>query len=1073
MWTVKVRGTPSLVRDEQALLDAIELAERRADAKILRDVQLALPEELGTAALADLVREFAQWVANEYGTLAMWAIHGPGRLGDWRNMHAHILVPTRKVDALGEAFGPKIRQLDDFRTGPAEICKIRNKWCELANKRLKRVGSAARIHAGRRLDAPPMPTIPRRFVARAYAAKRKVGLATEPMRVAELADLGEPDNDAMARIAAHVKAGYDVRDTRPIYEEEARPYYERAREHDDSVRDASYYEGLRTVGDELTDARAELDALEARIEGLDAALAPGPPAPESVVVVPTPQIAAPPALEDDQWAREPALGPVRDVVLDVDAEPVAPAPVAVVAVRSIAAPPALEDDEWAREPALAPGRGLVLDVDAEPALPAPVAVVAVRPIAAPPALEDDEWAREPALAPGRGLVLDVDAEPALPVPVAVVAVRPIAAPPALEDDEWAREPALASGRGLVLDVDAEPALPAPVSVVSARAVVAPLALEDEDEALEHEFERCLEQVERRHNNLEVVETMVARELSEPDWFAATIEEFMRGQVRDAPQWEPRLADVPRDAEANQFGVTVWRVVLHAEMDVLHDCGQDRERIERHISNVRKLATTDAHWRSEVVAGFGASISPSYFSDLDRAGYFDRDRDRGEDAMLERLIREGGAGGLDAWSEQSVARAAGLEVDHSFGQWSRSRASGLLAEEVLRLHLHDAVRTARRLKRTFPGECAPEPGRPTTLREWHGRVAGLISDVRERLREPTTREGLITDLALRMQPDLRLEWTQGSEGVGRGAMPEAAPPTPVERDRTLDELVRARGRNAGIEDDRTRLRLELDAGLERMVEEICLFGPRSAAASGELAPDGAPAHGQTARALTGELEQRFGPGLDHIRAVQGTSTEPERRRDVLKRCHDHLSDEGNRHRVLDGLVAAAGAHYETEWLPPLESADPRGAREREELRTELEAQLRTSAEAAGEARLLNHAGITVEVPLRGAVVLDKLLDDGEFAAGLTYRRPEREPVRRAVTRWREHCETHLDDVAAMLLEAMWPDRWEQYRTTRLRSKAQPVPSRDERDQVVLDATRPAEPTSSRRTPAPGRDDEPGY
>ena len=1028
MWTVKVRGTPSLVRDEQALLDAIELAERRADAKILRDVQLALPEELGTAALADLVREFAQWVANKYGTLAMWAIHGPGRLGDWRNMHAHILVPTRKVDALGEAFGPKIRKLDDFRTGPAEICKIRNKWCELANERLKRVGSAARIHAGRRLDAPPMPTIPRRFVARAYAAKRKVGLATEPMRVAELADLGEPDNDAMARIAAHVKAGYDVRDTRPIYEEKARPYYERAREHDDSVRDASYYEGLRTVGDELTDARAELDALEARMEGLDAALAPGPPAPESVVVVPTPQIAAPPALEDDQWAREPALGPVRDVVLDVDAEPVAPAPVAVVAVRSITAPPALEDDEWAREPALAPGRGLVLDVDAEPALPAPVAVVAV---------------------------------------------RPIAAPPALEDDEWAREPALASGRGLVLDVDAEPALPAPVSVVSARAVVAPLALEDEDEALEHEFERCLEQVERRHNNLEVVETMVARELSEPDWLAATIEEFMRGQVRDAPQWEPRLADVPRDAEANQFGVTVWRVVLHAEMDVLHDCGQDRERIERHISNVRKLATTDAHWRSEVVAGFGASISPSYFIDLDRAGYFDRDRDRGEDAMLERLIREGGAGGLDAWSEQSVARAAGLEVDHSFGQWSRSRASGLLAEEVLRLHLHDAVRTARRLKRTFPGECAPEPGRPTTLREWHGRVAGLISDVRERLREPTTREGLITDLALRMQPDLRLEWTQGSEGVGRGAMPEAAPPTPIERDRTLDELVRARGRNAGIEDDRTRLRLELDAGLERMVEEICLFGPRSAAASGELAPDGAPAHGQTARALTGELEQRFGPGLDHIRAVQGTSTEPERRRDVLKRCHDHLSDEGNRHRVLDGLVAAAGAHYETEWLPPLESADPRGAREREELRTELEAQLRTSAEAAGEARLLNHAGITVEVPLRGAVVLDKLLDDGEFAAGLTYRRPEREPVRRAVTRWREHCETHLDDVAAMLLEAMWPDRWEQYRTTRLRSKAQPVPSRDERDQVVLDATRPAEPTSSRRTPAPGRDDEPGY
>ena len=50
--------------------------------------------------------------------------------------------------------------------------------------------------------------------------------------------------------------------------------------------------------------------------------------------------------------------------------------------------------------------------------------------------------------------------------------------------------------------------------------------------------------------------------------------------------------------------------------------------------------------------------------------------------------------------------------------------------------------------------------------------------------------------------------------------------------------------AGIEDNledgvRTRLRRELDARLERMLEEICLSGVHSSLAFGALAPDGVP------------------------------------------------------------------------------------------------------------------------------------------------------------------------------------------------------------------------------------------
>ena len=483
-WTGEVEGTPALARDEQQLLDAIEHAERRHDAKILRDIQLALPAGLGTETLVELVREYAQWVADEYHTLAMWAIHRPGRIGDGRNIHAHVLVPTRELEASGAAFGRKLRVLDDFKSGPAEICRLRNRWCESANARLERAGTGTRIHAGRRLDAPPMPTIPERFVVREYAAKRAAGLAIEPMRVAELAELGDPENRAMARIAAHVEAGYDVPASERVYEEKARPYYERAREHDATDRDAAHYAGLSIVREELEAANTELAALEARIEALGAANAPGPLAPEPLVFVPARSVEAPPLLEDDDWAHEPALAPRPLAALDAAEEPALPEPLLVVPARSVEVSPALEDDDWAREPALVPQPLAVLDAVGGSALPEPLLVVPARSVEAPPALEDDDWAREPALAPQPLAALDAGDESALPEPLLVVPARSVETPPALEDDDWAREPALVPQPLAVLDAVGESALPEPLLVVPARSVETPPALEDDDWARE-------------------------------------------------------------------------------------------------------------------------------------------------------------------------------------------------------------------------------------------------------------------------------------------------------------------------------------------------------------------------------------------------------------------------------------------------------------------------------------------------------------------------------------------------------------------------------------------------------------
>jgi MobA/MobL family. len=69
------------------------------------------------------------------------AIHRPGREGDSRNHHAHILLTTRRLTAAG--FTEKTRELDDLKTG--EIGRWRARFAEVQNARLCEAGSEARV----------------------------------------------------------------------------------------------------------------------------------------------------------------------------------------------------------------------------------------------------------------------------------------------------------------------------------------------------------------------------------------------------------------------------------------------------------------------------------------------------------------------------------------------------------------------------------------------------------------------------------------------------------------------------------------------------------------------------------------------------------------------------------------------------------------------------------------------------------------------------------------------------------------------------------------------------------------
>lgn len=130
-------GVPVMSRED--LWNGVELHHRRGDALVAREFEVALPDELPAVERQQLAVDFAKELANHYGVAADVCIHKPGRDGDDRNHHAHILISACSVTKDG--FGKKVATLDPIHcqrhkiANPAELW--RERWAELINERLQ------------------------------------------------------------------------------------------------------------------------------------------------------------------------------------------------------------------------------------------------------------------------------------------------------------------------------------------------------------------------------------------------------------------------------------------------------------------------------------------------------------------------------------------------------------------------------------------------------------------------------------------------------------------------------------------------------------------------------------------------------------------------------------------------------------------------------------------------------------------------------------------------------------------------------------------------------------------------
>ena len=137
--TIAPADAPDWVQDRAALWNAVELAETRKNSQVAREIRVALPAELDHAQRVELVRDFCQRAFVDRGMVADIALHAPGREGDERNHHAHILLTTREIGP--EGFTTKNRDWN-----AKELLEgWREAWARDTNRALERCGAHERV----------------------------------------------------------------------------------------------------------------------------------------------------------------------------------------------------------------------------------------------------------------------------------------------------------------------------------------------------------------------------------------------------------------------------------------------------------------------------------------------------------------------------------------------------------------------------------------------------------------------------------------------------------------------------------------------------------------------------------------------------------------------------------------------------------------------------------------------------------------------------------------------------------------------------------------------------------------
>ena len=121
-------NAPAEYADRETLWNAVHEIEKAKNARLWREIEVALPKELSRADQIAAVREFVGGLVAQ-GMCADWSLHDKGD----GNPHAHIMLTTRSIKENGE-WAPKSRKVYDL---DAEGNKIFQKVDKTGRKQYK------------------------------------------------------------------------------------------------------------------------------------------------------------------------------------------------------------------------------------------------------------------------------------------------------------------------------------------------------------------------------------------------------------------------------------------------------------------------------------------------------------------------------------------------------------------------------------------------------------------------------------------------------------------------------------------------------------------------------------------------------------------------------------------------------------------------------------------------------------------------------------------------------------------------------------------------------------------------
>lgn len=131
--------------NRQKLWNTVEKVERRKDALLAREFEIAFPSELNAEQRQALLSDLCQELVKKHGVIVDAAIHAPHIEGgsDDRNYHAHIMFTTRSIKT-GDFESKKYR--DFSRDDGTETVKAwRETFADLVNVQLEAIGSKERV----------------------------------------------------------------------------------------------------------------------------------------------------------------------------------------------------------------------------------------------------------------------------------------------------------------------------------------------------------------------------------------------------------------------------------------------------------------------------------------------------------------------------------------------------------------------------------------------------------------------------------------------------------------------------------------------------------------------------------------------------------------------------------------------------------------------------------------------------------------------------------------------------------------------------------------------------------------